>query len=652
MVSELESFGRDLRQDVLSEANLEGAETTTVATLTERFIQDLTDVAELDDGQVAYGRGLGWSVNGYSVSDDGTRLDLFYTVWAPAPAATVMRGELETGFRRLSMFLQKARGPLYKDLEESTAEWDMAMTIHQLTDLRRVRLYIFTDGRTTPLERPAIDLEGVSVSYHVWDLQRLHRAVTSGQQQEPIEIDFVEQFGEAPPCLVAPGDAADYTAHLAIIPGEMLSAIYEEYGNRLLERNVRAFLQTRGKVNKGIQETIANEPERFLAYNNGISATASEIEVIHLPGGGQGIKRVKDFQVVNGGQTTASIHHAHVKAKIDISEVHVQAKLTRVEPENLASIVPLISRYANSQNKVNEADFEANDPYHVAVEKQSRAVWAPAPEGTQQQTRWFYERARGQYQDELGKQPTPARKRQFKVMHPTRQKFTKTDLAKFENTWDQFPHIVSLGAEKNFRHFTLRLQHRGKVVVTSQMFEEMIAKAILFRRAERAISQLNYGAYRANIVTYTLACISHATSQHIDLSAIWRRQDITEATWEAIQTVSGPVRDVILDAPGSGNITEWCKKPACWDTVRALDIGVPSPLRKELRYVEQERHRLAERLVEEMRRSARWMGKTELLKASGIPEAEWYPSIRLLLEQGRVERFGDRRGAQYRMVTD
>lgn len=652
MVSKLEAFGRDLRQDVISEASLEGAEATTVAMLTQRFIQDLTDAAELDDGQVAYGRSRGWAVNGYSVSDDETRLDLFYTIWATEPAATVVRAELETGFRRLSLFLQKARGHLYQELEESTAEWDMAMTIHQLTDLRKVRLYIFTDGRTTPLSRPASELGGASVTFHVWDLQRLHRAVTSGQQQEPIEIDFIEQFGEAPRCLVAPGDGADYTAHLAIIPGEMLSDIYEEYGNRLLERNVRAFLQTRGKVNKGIQATISNEPERFLAYNNGISATASEIETVELPGGGRGIKRVKDFQVVNGGQTTASIHHAHVKAKLDISNVHVQAKLTRVDPASLAVIVPLISRYANSQNKVNEADFEANDPFHVAVEKQSRSVWAPAPDGTQQQTRWFYERARGQYQDELAKQLTPARKRQFKLVHPTSQKFTKTDLAKFENTWDQFPHVVSLGTEKNFRQFTVRLQHRGKVVVSSRMFEEMIAKAILFRRAEKAISQLSYGAYRANIVTYSLAYISHATGQQIDLPSIWRRQDITEATWEAIQVVSGPVRDVILDAPGSGNITEWCKKAACWDTVRVLRVGVPAALRKELRHVAQERHRLAERLVEELRRSAKWMGRTALLTGARIPEAEWTPSIRLLLEQGRIERRGDRRGAQYRVVTD
>jgi hypothetical protein len=652
MPSELEAFGLDLRQDVIAEANLEGAEAPIIAILTKRFIQDLTDVAELDDGEVAYSRQRGWEVNGYSISDDDTRLDLFLTISALHPAATVVRGELESGFKKLTTFLQKARGRLYEDLEESTAEWDMANAIHRLADLRRVRLYIFTDGRTTPLERPATEVDGVSITYHVWDLPRLYRALTSGQQQEPIEIDFIEQFGSAPPCLVAPSDSTDYTAHLAIIPGEMLSSIYEEYGNRLLERNVRAFLQTRGKVNRGIQETIVKEPGRFLAYNNGISATASEIETMPLPGGGLGIRRVKDFQVVNGGQTTASIHHAKVKAKIDISDIHVQAKLTRVDPEHLTAIVPLISRYANSQNKVNEADFEANDPFHVAVEKQSRSVWTPAADGTQQQTRWFYERARGQYQDELGKELTPARKRQFKVVHPTSQKFTKTDLAKYENTWDQFPHIVSLGSEKNFRHYTTRLQQRGKVQMTSFAFEEIVAKAILFRRAEKAVSQMNYGAYRANIVTYTLAHISHASDQQIDLTAIWRQQNISEATWNAIQEISAPVREVILDAPGSGNITEWCKKAACWDTVRNLRLTLPAALRREFRPVAQDRYRIAERLVEELRRAGGWEGRSDLLHLSGVPEAEWTPTIKLLMEQGRIERRGEKRGAEYRITPE
>ena len=209
-------------------------------------------------------------------------------------------------------------------------------------------------------------------------------------------------------------------------PGRSSDAIYSQYGPRLLELNVRSFLQARGKVNQGIRRTILDQPGRFLAYNNGISVTASEVELVDLPGGGRGFGRIKNLQIVNGGQTTASLHHAVRRDGADVSAIQVPAKLTVVPEDRLEEIVPLISRYANSQNKINEADFSANDPFHVRVEELSRTIWAPATGGTLRQTRWFYERARGQYADGLGRAGSPAQQRKFKQEHPPAQKFTKT----------------------------------------------------------------------------------------------------------------------------------------------------------------------------------------------------------------------------------
>src|SRR5262249_13014927 len=186
-----------------------------------------------------------------------------------------------------------------------------------------------------------------------------HRCVSSGQQREPIEIDFVDKFGAPVACLETPRKEPDCRVFLTLLPATILHRIYDEYGPRLLELNVRSFLQARGKVNQGIRKTLLQEPDRFLAYNNGISATAEDIRLVPLEGGGQGIAWVKNLQIVNGGQTTASIHHAVKKDRADVSGVQVQAKLSVVSPESLAEVVPLISRYANSQNKVNEADFSA-----------------------------------------------------------------------------------------------------------------------------------------------------------------------------------------------------------------------------------------------------------------------------------------------------
>jgi hypothetical protein len=288
------------------------------------------------------------------------------------------------------------------------------------------------------------------------------------------------------------------------------------------------------------------------------------------------------LQIVNGGQTTASIHHAVRRDHADVSVIQVPAKLTVVGEDRLEKIVPLISRYANSQTKISEADFSANDPFHVRVEELSRTTWAPATDGTMRQTRWFYERARGQYADALGRAGSPAQQRRFKQEHPPAQRFTKTDLAKFENTWDQLPHIVSRGAQKNFAEFTLRLAARHRGEPNAAYIRHLIAKAILFRRAERLVSAQNFGGYRANIVTFSLAYLSHVTAHRIDLDRIWGRQDVSETLREAIIDISHAVYRELTSPPGGANVTEWAKREACWQRIRALDVKLPRALDSDL----------------------------------------------------------------------
>ena len=648
MSNDLDLFAEDLRQEILNEAHLEGAEMLRVESFTARMIQELTEVGEFDDGQVAFFKDRGMRVGGYSIAEDNHRLDLIAPIYTHSvPPQTVPRDQVDTAFTRLLTFFDRAHGDLLLSLEESTAQFDMVLSIRELTRLEKLRLFVVTDGTTTVKQRPAETRDGLQVSFHVWDIKRLHRAATSGQQQESIDINFVRQFGEPLPCLIVPHEWTDYAAHLAVVPGPVLAEIYDQYGTRLLERNVRAFLQTRGKINQGIRKTILNEPERFLAYNNGLTATASAVKVVALQEGGFGIASVKDLQIVNGGQTTASIHDVAKRTKADISHIQVPVKLTVVAENQLSEIVPLISRYANSQNKVNEADFEANDPFHVQIEKWSRSVWAPAVGGSQVQTRWFYERARGQYQDALAQEGTPARKRMFKAVHPTNQKFTKTDLAKFENSWDQLPHLVSLGAEKNFNHFTMRLAQRGRFLVTQEYFERLVAMAILFRRTERIVSDQQFGGYRANIVTYTIAYLAYRTSQQIDLDRIWLEQNISDALAEAIESTCYSVREALIDAPGSGNITEWCKKPACWRRVRELDLWLPRKLTRELTDAVHDSARMVELVSDVLTESTEPLGKREILERSGIPEEIWLQTIRTLLAQGRVEQYGSRRHATY-----
>lgn len=580
----LHDFAHDLVQEVLVEASLEGAETTTTDAFTRLLIEQLTEAGEFDDGTVCFHAAHGLEVSGYSISSDGLTLDLFISEFRQGPiAAKVNKGDVETHFKRLVSFATRCGTGYHRDLEEASPVFDMALDVEKaLTEAERVRCYLFTNATATVKTHPPTDLAGRAVSFHIWDLPRLHRLASSGVMHEPIVVDFEERYGKSLPCLSTPTTDSDYSVLLAIVPGDILSDLYGEYGPRLLELNVRSFLLAKGAVNRGIRETLLRSPERFLAYNNGISATASKVETWTAADGSCQIRRLHDLQIVNGGQTTASIHHAVTRDGADADKVFVQAKVTVVSPEKLEEIVPAISKYSNTQNKVTTADFSSNDPFHVELEKLSRAVWAPTAGGGAQETRWFYERARGQYADALNREKTPAKRKAFKTLHPLRQKITKTDLAKFENTWNQLPHLVSRGAEKNFREFMLRLDELGRPRVDLAYFQRVVAKAILFRGTERIVSAQDFGGYRANIVAYTIARLALGTERAVDLGRIWREQALSPALEEAVAALSHRVQHVITHPPRQANIGEWSKRPECWAAVSELDWSVPSGLEAEL----------------------------------------------------------------------
>ena len=445
---------------------------------------------------------------------------------------------------------------------------------------KNVRICALTNGLVKPIALKNITISGAEVSFALWDIDRLYRCVTSGKMRETIEIDFEEKFQTTIPC-IENNTSNKYSVYLAIINGELLAALYSEFRDRLLEKNVRYFLQVKGGVNKGIRDTLRDEPDMFLAYNNGISVTAESVEIVRDENGKPSIKRIRDMQIVNGGQTTASIFNAwnDKKLGVDLSKVFVQMKLSVIgSAEDMDVIVPRISTFANTQNKIQVADFSANDPFHRRIEELSRTIWAPAQGGMKPQN-WFYERARGQYADMLTRESTPKRKKEYKETHPL---FTKTDLAKYENTWDQLPYQVSEGAQKNFHKFMLRLKERKGFVPDEAYYRNLIAKAILFRRTEKLVQQQQYGGYRANIVTYTLAFLSHKTAQRIDLERIWKEQGLTPALEAEIVAISRFVQKLIVNPPGGANVSEWGKKEKCWVLIRDYSYDLSSGLESEL----------------------------------------------------------------------
>ncbi|MFD2608958.1 AIPR family protein [Deinococcus taklimakanensis] len=578
MDTDLINFAARVRDDISTDLDGPGEGGVHRAeALTRLFIDELIEdprSAPFEDGEVAHYQNARLRASGFALSDAGDSLDLFVTIHRGlVPPEFIPPAEIQTAFRQLGRFLERTlqeENPLHLNLESAMPGYDMALRIHENRQyLGRVQLHLFTDGLVRDQQIEDVTIGRFQVRRHVWDIQRLQRHGAHQHQPQPIVIDMQAMFGQSFACLEMPANGQDYGACLTILPGSALARIYAEHGTRLLERNVRAFLQAGGGVNRGIRQTILREPGRFLAYNNGISATASAVEYVTLPDGRRAISRIHDLQIVNGGQTTASLHRAMVRDRADLGQVHVQAKISIVDRQRMMEMVPLISRYANSQNKVDEADLAANDVFHVRLEQLSHVIWAPVlTDG--HQTLWFYERARGQYRDAEAQKTTPAQKRQFRARHPAKQRFTKVDVAKFINTWDGLPDVVSRGNQKNFSAFTVRVGAAGTVDVNRDLFQRLVAMALLSSAAGGMARA--YPAYRANIVAYTLSWLVDRSEQRLDLDRIWREQAVPEGLLEIMQAVMISVQHEINTAPAGANVTEWCKKPAAWQHIRSLEV--------------------------------------------------------------------------------
>ncbi len=550
------------------------------------MLEYLEEVGEIESPIICPFRDYGLQLNAYAINEDYDSVDIFVSIFNPSDTVpSVSRNDIDAAIKRAIQLYRKATNDLYSSFEKDSDTYEFAITLHnQKNAIKSLRIFALTNGNVKPFTLNNLDLNGTAISFCIWDMDRLYRCTTSGKMRETIEVDFENLFGTTIPC-IENKSSDKYSVYLAIINGAQLADIYEIHGPRLLERNVRSFLQVKGAVNKGIRDTLRDEPDMFLAYNNGISVTAESVEIVRDDNRKPSIRKIRDMQIVNGGQTTASIYNSRKDKKTgaDLTLVYVQMKLSVIDSsEEMDEIVPKISAYANTQNKIQMADFSANDPFHRKVEELSRIIWAPAQNGKKPQN-WFYERARGQYADMLLKESTSIRKKVFKEEHPL---FTKTDLAKYENSWDQLPYEVSEGAQKNFKKYTVRLGERGNLLPDDKYYEKLIAKAILFRRTEKLIHLQQYGGYRANIVTYTISFLSYKTAQRIDLENIWKIQALTPAIEDNIVEISKFVHELIINPPGGANVGEWCKKQKCWDAIKTQDYTLTTGLESELISVE------------------------------------------------------------------
>lgn len=562
----------------------------------------LEQAGEVSDFESCYYRGTGShrravGIDGYAFDDADSSLRLFLAdPGLNYPMPSFGQTEARSMFARLRAFVEEAiDGSIQADRDPSSPEWSFAGELRRRRpDIARIRSYLLTDRKLNTRARdwPEGEVAGIPVEYHIWDIERFYRAHVSLAGRDDIEIDFRHLAGGGIPCIDAGAVEGDLESYLCVIPGVELASLYEEHGSRLLEGNVRSFLTIKRKVNKQIRNTILYSPRLFFAYNNGIGATAEAVTVHSNGDGGLRLTKLKDLQIVNGGQTTVSLASARRNDKASLDGVFVPMKLTVVRPEKAGEMIPNISRYANSQNPVSEADFFSNHEYHRRLEEISRRITVPPKSGAQHETRWFYERVRGQYMNATFA-ATAAERRRFLEMNPREQVLTKTDVAKSENAWRELPHVVSRGAQKNFTAFADYVAQAWKTSKDSfheDYFREAVGRVILFRALERLVSEQPWysGGYRANVVAYSISKLAQivrtqAPADTLDAQTIWSTGSITRALTEQLAIISRAMHDVITDPPaGVQNVTEWSKREQCWERAAAVDVQLQDSLRAEL----------------------------------------------------------------------
>lgn len=587
-MSELHEYHQSLMADIRREADASGV--LMVEAFFDQMTARLTEAGELEAADRAfYQSGEGAQrlrIDGYAGDprDSDGVLGLIVCDFVDSDELqTIGKADVPPILNPLIRFLKKARTAEFRDaLNEVNPAFQVSdMIIATWSQVTKVKLILVSNrqyiGRDDAVKLQ--ELDAVPVTWSVWDLARFERFDRSGQAREDVIIDFAGDFGAPLPALKASQTGAALESYLLIMPGQQLAAIYDVWGARLLEANVRTFLQARAKTNKGIQKTIKDEPELFFPYNNGLSATAEHVHCVQTDSG-LAISSIGNLQIVNGAQTTGSIHAALRSAREQLANVFVQMKLTVVPPDRSEEIVPKISEYANTQNKVNAADFFSNHPFHIRIEQFSRHLIFAAREGERHDNKWFYERSRGQFINERGRR-TGSDQRKFDLEYPKVQLFSKTDLAKFENSAMGLPHIVSRGAQKNFALFAKDIGEawsKNEAKYDELWYRRLIAKAILFRKLETEIPKQPWyeGGYRANIVTYAMAKVFHDANRDnevLDLDTIAKRQMVSDDLVRALLLAAEEAHKVITQpAAGIRNLSEWAKQQACWSALQARQL--------------------------------------------------------------------------------
>ena len=531
------------------------------------------------------------SVNAYAFDEENLTLDLYVVDYDfnqdHEQMLTITKTEVTEIGNKAKRFVSNIK-TIMPTIDRSLQTYELAKIITEnIGDLEEVNIFIITNKfylTNKPIDIQIPNIQNVNVQ--VWYIDRVQQLITAEQGIQNDYIDFEKDFGGTFDMMFVPEPVYtgtnNFDCYVGYIPAELLAKAYDSWGPKLVERNVRSFLQARGGTNKGIRDTLKDpfQKKMFVAYNNGISSIAKsgEIEKIHEDVNLYRFKGLTGWQIVNGGQTTASIYHAY-KEGIDLRDVFVQAKLTILKVnENISKdqhyledeMVSRISEYANTQNKINKSDLLANTRFMSDLEKFSRNIWMPVFDGRKPESKWYFERARGQYMVDINRRKRGKEQNDFKKLYPKDKVLTKVDVAKHSMSWEGYPHVSSKGGEEAFKKFMDFNKNYWKSDSTSQdkltlsVYQKIIARTIINKRVKEIVDEMELKGYKANVNYYTVAMIHYLYGTKIDLVEVWNNQSLSDQWDEIIRIIASKTLFFLKDSAGERNVTQWAKQEACW----------------------------------------------------------------------------------------
>ena len=401
--------------------------------------------------------------------------------------------EINKSINEVVRFIEKTFSKsLINDVSEARNLQNQLIIEKEKNTLDRIDIFIVTDSviEQDDLES-SIYIKNIDMTCRIyyWDLKKWNDLKRSKSKRLPINIDFKEKDYEIYNInFIEKKVTNKLSYYLTIFPGNLISDIYDINKTKVLENNVRFFLSTKKSTNKEIRKTIKDSPSDFFSYNNGISATAESVLIENGK-----IVLIKDFQIVNGGQTTATIHHSNKIDKYNLDNVFVSVKITALKKdEKYGEMVNKISLAANSQTAPSKSDFVSNDPYLTNIERLSTKN--PVAKDLDRNIYYFFERMNGQYNVTMKGKGNERQQKIWEESHPKVFVFNKIDIARWCNMMYELPYTAAAGAEKQFDDFMIN-KNFIKPDLTLGRYKTLIGFGLLFQRIYKLCGKAHGKSY-------------------------------------------------------------------------------------------------------------------------------------------------------------